>query len=145
MHDPNDVHRSACVHADHGSLAAGGNISIELSHYGTLTVQQAGLLGLRPCPRCEQRIISADMAICLHCAGELERQRTNQGFALFVCGFLICTALCLHPAEWFGLEGSERLAVAMVSGFFLAGFVYYGVWRANYALRQFLGMKESER
>ncbi len=52
-----------------------------------LTSEQLRQVAIKPCARCEDRVVSADVTICNHCRHELQTQARNERLLRF--GFMI--------------------------------------------------------
>lgn len=81
------------INGDNNRVA--GRDYYELNAVLKLTPEQLKQVAIKPCARCEDRVVSSDMTICNHCSNELEEKARNEELAayalmiFFVWGLLI--------------------------------------------------------
>lgn len=88
------------INGDNNRVA--GRDYYELNAVLKLTPEQLRQVSIKPCARCEDRIVSSDATICNQCRSELETKAENERLQrygvliLFVWG-LLTTWLNAHP------------------------------------------------
>ena len=81
------------INGDNNRVA--GRDYYELNAVLKLTPEQLKQVAIKPCARCEDRVVSSDMTICNHCCNELEEKARNEHLAryafviMFVWGLLL--------------------------------------------------------
>lgn len=81
------------INGDNNRVA--GRDYYELNAVLKLTPEQLKQVAIKPCARCEDRVVSSDMTICNHCRNELEEKARNEHLAryafviMFVWGLLL--------------------------------------------------------
>ncbi|OXS19846.1 hypothetical protein CGU37_22265 [Pseudomonas fluorescens] len=81
------------INGDNNRVA--GRDYYELNAVLKLTPEQLKQVAIKPCARCEDRVVSSDMTICNHCCNELEEKARNEHLAryafviFFVWGLLL--------------------------------------------------------
>ncbi|MGY1949483.1 MULTISPECIES: hypothetical protein [Pseudomonas] len=75
------------INGDNNRVA--GRDYYEQNTFLKLTPEQLMQVAIKPCARCEDRVVSADVSICNHCRHELQTEARNErllryGFAIMV-------------------------------------------------------------
>lgn len=124
------------INGDNNRVA--GRDYYELNAVLKLTPEQLKQVAIKPCARCEDRVVSADMTICNHCRNELEEKARNEHLARYAFVIMFVWGLLL---QWQGKQPQgvspqnvfELGAIALV--IVIAGAFAWGLlqtwWRLN--------------
>lgn len=90
------------INGDNNRVA--GRDYYELNAVLKLTPEQLKQVAIKPCARCEDRVVSSDMTICNHCSNELEEKARNEYLARYAFIILIVWGLLI---QWHGSQPNE--------------------------------------
>lgn len=124
------------INGDNNRVA--GRDYYELNAVLKLTPEQLKQVAIKPCARCEDRVVSADMTICNHCRNELEEKARNEHLARYAFVIMFVWGLLL---QWQGkrpqgvspqnvFELGAIALVIVIAGAFAWGFLQTW-WRLN--------------
>lgn len=92
------------INGDNNRVA--GRDYYELNAVLKLTPEQLKQVAIKPCARCEDRVVSSDVTICNHCRNELEEKARNEELAAYGLMIFFVWGLLIH---W---QGSQSLGAS---------------------------------